>query len=166
MTENTEELYELLSEELENANTSGERLNQIALEHMEHDFDCSLCDFFREADVMISKLIARHNNCLEITLDSLIEWGNGRGDPGWEVDVLLSACLRSNLTGKWLDYVLDTAWVYRLQFESTLHLHFIRNLMKSRELTEDHKARIKTANDMDFNGEKFPTLEDLDRMGF
>ena len=166
VTENIDELYEFLSEELANENTSCERLDQIASDHIKHDFDCLLCEFFRENDAMISKLIARHNNCLEKTLDNLIGWGEGRGDPGWEVDILLSACSRSNLSGKWLDYVLDTAWVYRLQFENKLHFHFISKLMGSRELTEEDKSRIKTANDMDFNGQRFPTRQDLDRMGF
>jgi hypothetical protein len=37
--------------------------------------------------------------------------------------------------------------------------------MDSRELTEEEKNRIKEANEMDFNGESFPTREDLERMG-
>ena len=166
MTENIDQLYEFLSEELANENTSCERLDEVTFEHLQHDFQCELCGYFLEADEMIAFKIARHNNCLEKTLDNLIGWGEGRGDPGWEVDILLSACSRSNLSGKWLDYVLDTAWVYRLQFENKLHFHFISELMRSRELTEEDKSRIKTANDMDFNGQRFPTRQDLDRMGF
>lgn len=166
MTDNIDDLFESLLEELESEITSSERLDQIASEHIDHDFNCELCEYFDGDDVMIGKKIARHVNCLEKTLDKLIGWGDGRGDPGWEVDILLSACSRNNFSGRWLDYVLDTAWVYRLQFESKLHFHFISTLLNSRELTEEEKFRIKEANEMEFNGQSFPTKEDLDRMQF
>ena len=164
MTDDIDELYEFLSDELENKNTCGERLDQISFEHLQHDFQCELCGYFLEAEEMIAFKIARHNNCLEKTLDNLIGWGEGRGDPGWEVDILLSACSRSNFSGKWLNYVLDTAWVYRLQSENKLHFAFISKLMGSRELTEEEIVRIKIANDMDFNGQRFPTRQDLDKL--
>lgn len=122
-----DDLFDSLLEELENEKTSSDRLDEIASEHIEHDFDCEICECFNENDEMLGKKIARHINCFEKTLDKLIEWGDGRGDPGWEVDILLAACSRKNFSGKWLDYVLDTAWVYQLQFERNLHFHFIRN---------------------------------------
>jgi len=165
MPDNINNLYESLSKELENVKTSGERLDQIASEHIVHNFDCELCEYFNENDDMISTKIARHDNCQEKTLDKLIEWGDGRGDPAWEVDILLAACHRSNFSGKWLDHVLDTAWVYRLQFERNLHYHFIRNLMDSRQISEEEKNRIIESNEMKFNNQVFPTRQDLDDMG-
>lgn len=165
MSENIDDLFDSLLEELENDSTSSEKLDEIASEHINHDFDCEICQYFNENDEMLGKKISRHTNCSQETLDNLINWGDGRGDPGWEVDILLAACSRSNFSGKWLDYVLDTAWVYRLQFERNLHFHFIRNLMDSRNLSEDEINRIKKANEMDFRAESFPTREDLDRMG-
>lgn len=165
MSRNVDELFDSLLEELENDRTSSERIDQIASEHIKHNFICEICKCFSEHDEMLGTKISGHANCSEKTLDKLIDWGTGRGDPGWEVDILLSACSRKNFTGKWLDHVLDTAWIYRLQFENNLHFRFISNLMHSRELSEEERDRIKEANDMDFNGEIFPTREDLDRMG-
>jgi len=163
MSENIDELYDSLLQELESSETSGMRLDEIVLEHSRHDFECELCEYFLDSDEMIAFKVARHNNCLEKTLDKLIEWGDGRGDPGWEVDILLSACKRSNFRGKWLDYVLDSGWSYRLQFERNLHYHFISVLMNSHELSESDKQRIVEAND---GMESFPTKEELKRMGF
>jgi hypothetical protein len=96
MSENIDELYDSLLQELESSETSGMRLDEIVLEHARHDFECELCEYFLDSDEMIAIKVARHNNCLEKTLDKLIEWGDGRGDPGWEVDVLLAACSRRN----------------------------------------------------------------------
>jgi hypothetical protein len=70
------------------------------------------------------------------------------------------------ISGKWLDHVLDTAWIYRLQFERDLHFRFISNLMDSRELTENEISRIKESNEMNFNEQSFPSKEELKRMGF
>lgn len=162
MSDNLDGRYEALLQELEDLKTSGKRLDQIATEHLQDDFQCELCKYFLEADEMIAPKIARHPNCKEITLDKLIEWGNGRGDPGWEVDLLIAACSRSNFSGKWFDYVLDTGWSYRLQFERNLHYHFVSVLMKSHKLSASQKGRIIEAND---GMETFPTEEELREMG-
>ncbi len=164
--DNIGDIFDLLLEELENEITSGDRLDQIASEHISHGFGCEICECFDSDDEMIGSKIARHVNCPEKTLDKLIDWGEGRGDPGWEVDILLAACSRNNFSGKWLDYVLDTAWVYRLQFERNLHYHFISTLLNARVLTEEEKSRIMKANEMEFNGQSFPTQEELDGMRF
>ena len=163
MSDSLDDRYEALLLELHEDSTSGERLDQIASEHLQHDFQCELCEYFREADEMIAPKIARHSNCKETTLDKLIEWGNGRGDPGWEVDLLIAACSRRNFSGKWYEYVLDSGWSYRLQFEGNLHYHFISVLMKSHELSESEKKRILEAND---GLETFPTEDELRDMGY
>lgn len=163
VSEMIDDLYVSLLQELENLGTSGKRLDAIAVEHITDDFNCELCQYFSEGLQPVSEMIAGHINCLEVTLDKLIEWARRTGDPGQEVDILLSACKRPNFSGKWFEYVLDSGWSYRLQFERKLHFHFISVLIESRDLSESEKQRIVEAND---GMESFPTREELKRMGF
>ena len=161
MGKNIDELYESISQELSNSSTTSRRLDEIVIEHLNHNFECELCEIFRAEGEQIPIIVASHINCLEATLDKLMEWAQGTGDPGWEVDILLSACKRSNFMGRWLDYVLDTAWIFRLQFERNLHFFFISALLESRELNEEEKSRIQEANEM----ESFPSKAELRLMG-
>jgi len=161
MVVNFEDLYNSLLQALKDISTTGERLDQIVSEHLDHDFQCEICEIFREEGEQIPIIVVGHFNCLDSTLDKLMEWASETGDPGWEVDILLRASTRGNFKGRWLDYVLDTAWIYRLQFERNLHFYFISNLLDSRELDDSEKNRIKEANEMEF----FPSREELTKLG-
>ena len=142
--------------------TSAAVISKLGRTHMECEEQCQLCEYLREGSgISILDDVAGHINCPDGLLDDICSWAFDVGS-NRIIDILLQAVKRPNLPENWLNFALDLAWRYQVQFEHDLVYHFIRNIQQGRTLTDEEKARIVYSNDL----ESFPSKVELTEKGF